>query len=389
MRIALAAIFKNECEYILEWIAYHRNVIGITDFIIADNASDDGSTQLLQALDQAGIIKRIFFPRESENTGPQVPAYNHIIKHYGNEYDYFLFIDADEFLVNESGKSLPSLIQEFSHNESFGGIALNWRNFGSSGNTYSQPGLVIERFYRAAVKSEPVHRHVKSLVASTAIEHMHIHNADLKPGFYFYNELGNKSYFLSRPSEKTALPDGKSAPFSSEIHNSFLYVAHFAVKSKKEHFLKKASRGSAGGMASREKGRQYFIGHDLNQEICLDLAKHTTAVYSEMLLLKNILKEKTPYYSFCRTNLDNHFDYIHGWAGSDFEGELQLCILLDEKKELVLPLNTKRKDVYEKKFSRHEICGFKYPWKEIGGYKQSIRLWIKGSNHVIFEANIQ
>src|SRR6188474_819157 len=100
MRTAIVAIFKNECEYVLEWIAYHRAVIGINDFIIADNISDDGTTQLLEALDQAGLIKRIVFPRESESAGPQIPAYNHILEQFKDQYDYFLFIDADEFLVN-------------------------------------------------------------------------------------------------------------------------------------------------------------------------------------------------------------------------------------------------------------------------------------------------
>ena len=388
MRIALAAIFKNECEYILEWIAYHRSVIGITDFIIADNASDDGTTQLLQALDQAGIIKRVFFPRKSENLGPQSPAYNHILSTYGSEFDYFLFIDADEFLVNESDNSLNQLLENYSSKKNFGGIALNWRNFGSSGNTYSQPGLVIDRFYRAAVKHEQVHRHVKSLVASTAVNHMHIHNADLKSGYQFYNEQGNPSLFLSRPSEKEPLPKDKTAPFSSEIHNSVLYVAHFAVKSKAEHFTKKANRGSAGGMASREKGMQYFIGHDLNHEACFDLQKHTETVTLEIQRLKGVLKEQTPYYSYCRANIDSHEGLLSGWVSSDFDGELILCAILDDKKEIELPLNVVRNDVFEKKISKFKLCGFKYNWKDIGKYKQNIRLWIKGSNLVIFESAI-
>jgi len=46
MKIAIVAIFKNEFSYILEWISYHLE-IGEDHFYIADNVSDDGTSQLL------------------------------------------------------------------------------------------------------------------------------------------------------------------------------------------------------------------------------------------------------------------------------------------------------------------------------------------------------
>lgn len=385
MRLAVVAIFKNECEYILEWLAYHRSVLGLHDFIIADNVSDDGSTQLLQALEQANVIRRIFFPRTSDNYGPQIPAYNHVIETYGKDYDYFLFIDADEFLVNESGLPVEEFIKKLAANADFGGVALNWRNFGSSGNTYVQPGLVTERFYRAAVKNERVHAHVKSLVAIRAVEKMHIHHADLKAGFVFYNESGSKATFANAAYE-APLPKGQATPFSSEIHNSIFYVAHYAVKSKSEHFAKKARRGSVGGMASREKGLKYFIGHDLNHEVCRDVQKHVTTTAREVEHLKSILKERTPYYHYSRVSLDETQQHLAGWVGSDYPGTLTLCFLLDNMKEIELPLNTPRNDVFAKGLAAYELCGFKYTWKEIGRYNRSIRVWIKGSNLVLFES---
>ena len=52
-RVAIAAIFRNEHPYVLEWIAHHR-ALGVAQFYIADNVSDDGTSELLQALDALG-----------------------------------------------------------------------------------------------------------------------------------------------------------------------------------------------------------------------------------------------------------------------------------------------------------------------------------------------
>lgn len=388
MRIALAAIFKNECEYILEWIAYHRRIIGITDIIIADNVSDDGTTQLLEALDQAGQIKRIFYPRMSETEGPQVPAYNHILNTFSAEYDYFLFIDADEFLVNNTGLSLSDFLTSCESKTQFGGVALNWRIFGSSGNTYKNDGLVIERFYRASKKNEMVNSHVKSLVATKAVKKMNIHQADLNAGYLFLNERKEQAIFLTHPSETVPCPDNVTAPYTKNINNSLLYIAHFAVKSKAEHFFKKAGRGSAGGSSSREKGRQYFLGHDLNHEACFDLHKYCEMVEDEIRQIKRALKEKSPYYSYIRVNMDNRYDRFAGWIATDFDGPITIQCLLDSKTQVELRLNIQRKDVYSKGLSSTDKCGFNYPWSEIGKYSQNIKAWVKGGNLVFLDISV-
>lgn len=388
MRIALVAIFKNECEYVLEWIAYHRAVLGISDFIIADNVSDDGTSQLLEALDLSGDIKRVFFPRESENIGPQVPAYNFILNKFAADYDFFLFIDADEFLVNNTGKAIADVVQQYSAINNFGAVALNWRIFGSSGNTYKQDGLVIERFYRASKNHETINSHLKSLVAGNRVQKMHIHQADLNDGFIYYDENLQPTQFVNHPSDSEVCIGTKTAPYTKAINNSRLYVAHFAVKSKSEHFQKKASRGSAGGSAGKEKGRQYFIGHDMNYEPCLDLYKHRDEVLAEIILLKKSLREKSPYFNYSQAAIDNKRTQLSGWAITDSDQPLTLTCLLDEKREKELTLNTKRKDLVKMGLSETELCGFSYPWAEIGDFTQSIKVWIKGGNLVIFEMTV-
>ena len=97
IRLAIAAIFKNEAPYILEWIAFHR-FVEIDHFFIADNNSDDGTTELLAALDRAGIVTHIPFPGKPDEA-PQLPAYREIMRRHKNDADWFAFIDGDEFLL--------------------------------------------------------------------------------------------------------------------------------------------------------------------------------------------------------------------------------------------------------------------------------------------------
>lgn len=387
MRIAIAAIFKNEQEYILEWIAYHRAVIGIEHFIIADNGSNDGSTQLLEALEQAKIITRIFFPRTSPHKGPQVPAYNKILSDYGSDFDYIAFIDADEFLVNESGFTLPDFIKSCEQQPGFGSLSLNWRIFGSAGHHFRQDKLVIERFYRASRPLEKGNAHVKTLAAPKCIKSMHIHHADLKRGFFSYNEKQKPALFVKNLTETHPLDGNTTSPFTMDICNSQVYVAHYAVKSRAEHFFKKANRGSAGGETARQKGEEYFISHDLNQNECLDLAKHTPQVKAEIERIKALLKINTPYYNYLRIHLDNIDQKFSGWIVGDYNGEIRLKILLDNNIEKELSLNTKRKDVVDAGLSDKELCGFSYNWKEIGQFNNSLQIWVKGGNTIVYEKN--
>lgn len=388
MRIAIAAIFKDECEYILEWLAYHRCVIGIRDFIIADNVSNDGTSQLLQALDHSGLIKREFFPRAAENTGVQIPAYNYILEKYRSSYDYILFIDADEFLVNKTEESLEQFILRCEANRNFGAIALNWRIFGSSGNTFRQDGLVIERFYRASEPGEPVNSHTKVLLRTQAAKQMVIHHADLHDGFRFYNEAKQPATFITFPSTGQVCQGNQAAPYTQTVNNSLLYVAHFAVKSRAEHFIKKAGRGSVGGKSSREKGLQYFLGHDLNPLECKDLYHHLNTVEREIGYLKKYLHKNTPLYSFTRFTLDKIQERFSGWVTSDFSSPLCLTFRLDDNKEIDLPVNGKRPDVVKRGLASFEACGFSFAWAEIGSFKRNLKVWVKGGNLMLLELDI-
>ncbi|MDX5298915.1 MAG: glycosyltransferase family 2 protein, partial [Gammaproteobacteria bacterium] len=73
MKLAIAAIVKNELSALPEWIAYHR-LAGVSTFLIADNGSTDGTREVLGALQQLGMLTVIDVP-DQEGVRPQLGAY--------------------------------------------------------------------------------------------------------------------------------------------------------------------------------------------------------------------------------------------------------------------------------------------------------------------------
>jgi len=342
MKIGLVAIFKNEYPYILEWIAYHKS-IGVDNFYIADNVSDDGSSELLQSLEEIGVITRIPFPRIGDQ-GPQSPAYNHILKKYGNEVDIMGFIDADEFIVSDS--PLKKNLEDFYKDDNYGAMGLNWSVYGSSDDYFSADGLVIERFTKHAPLEYNNNRHIKTLLKPSFVEKMHIHECVLNHGAYC-TSLNEKMCF-----------DQSGARTETTIHSK-LRINHYVVKSRIEHFINKRKKGSAAGSASREKGIAYFIGHDKNSEkseFSPVLVKDVKSIISD---LKQQLLSRSSFMAIGkgRAKADITKHTISGWVVSDNEIPGYVNILIDDT-EYKVAVNKNRKDVFKKGISSEPICGF-------------------------------
>ncbi|MFC6980606.1 glycosyltransferase family 2 protein [Microbulbifer taiwanensis] len=291
MKLGIAAIFKNEFDYILEWIAYHQ-LIGVDKFFIADNVSNDGSSQLLEALDSLGIINRVYFPRV-EDAGPQVPAYNKILQEYGAEVDLLAFIDADEFIVTTNDRPLKENLQKFYRMEDAGALALNWRNFGSSREVFKGAEPVIKRFTLCSRKDHNFNRHIKSILKPHMTERMNIHECVLKLGRYYSSDLKPAVFENGEPC----------GPKTAGVVYEAVRVNHYVVKSKQEHILNKDKKGSGAGSATRRKGQAYFRAHDLNDELDNSLMRFVPGVKRCVEEFKELLVRESPYLSFGSANI--------------------------------------------------------------------------------------
>ena len=170
--LSIAAIVKNEARYLREWIEFHR-LMGVEHFYIYDNGSTDGTRELLEPYQRAGLVDVSYWPGAVQ----QMLAYVHAVECAVGETEWLAVLDADEFLwtprgsyIDPEGDGQPLYnvadvlgTPEFCE-PSVPALAVNWSVFGTGGHEVEPDGLVIESYTRCVEPTDPVNRHIKSIV---------------------------------------------------------------------------------------------------------------------------------------------------------------------------------------------------------------------------------
>lgn len=144
--VAICAIFKNEADYLREWIEFHK-IVGVEHFYLYDNKSDDNYRKILTPYIENGLVTLIDWPYERA----QIPSYEHCIKHFSDEAKWIGFIDLDEFIVPIKDNNIYNFLMQFERNRS--AVLIYWKMFGTSGRLNRDlSGLVTEDFVVSARK---------------------------------------------------------------------------------------------------------------------------------------------------------------------------------------------------------------------------------------------
>lgn len=258
MHIGIAAIVRNEAPYLLEWLSWHR-ALGVESFIIYDNVSNDGTTELLAALARAGIVKHVLFP-DPPGQRPQVPAYLDIL--VGNQLpmDWLGIIDADEFIYPTGSESLGEILGKI--DPSADAVAMNWAMYGTSGLTSADdpilPSPTITRFTRRAQKDDPKNFDVKSFLRPERFRRVDV-GVPYMMGVHAFKHEGNTRYVAPNG---TALPELPANARAKQVSWDKLRLNHYCTRSRNEYFFKKIVRGDAGCVVQRDMSS--FIACDLN-----------------------------------------------------------------------------------------------------------------------------
>jgi len=249
-RFALVGIVKNEARYILEWLAFHH-ATGVEHFVVFDNESTDDTREILNAYAGLVDIDVIDWPLRA-NESPQITAYNEFLRRYKHKFEFAAFLDADEFLVPCEGTVLRDFLEEIPDN--VGAIGFNQRVFGSGGEVYYKPDLLIKRFRRCAARDYHENRYVKSMYRLSDIETIgNVHTNPLARGCYAFADFTPLSRSEEAPGTATA------------INPARFQLNHYILKSRAE-FEHKRHRGS--GTATSDAARQarytdgFFTGRE-------------------------------------------------------------------------------------------------------------------------------
>lgn len=188
--LAIVSIIKNEGQYIEEWVRYHI-VAGVQKFYLYDNDSSDNTREILEKYITDGYVELIPYP----GVAKQLPAYNDAIAKHRYDCKYIAFIDADEFLYScNKLKSVRDFCNEIFHDyPNAGGIAVNWRMFGSSGLIQKpKRGGVLENFLYRALENGRGNDCIKTIVNPRKVYAFdHVHYPTYIYGVHSVDENGN------------------------------------------------------------------------------------------------------------------------------------------------------------------------------------------------------
>lgn len=253
--VTLVCIMKSEENYILEWVAHHR-LQGVGHFIVGDNDGSGPQSDLLIALDEAGIVERVDL---GGIPYAQMGFFNDTLARMRDPHVLLGFIDADEFLVSvDQDRRAADLLINVTNETGAAAVGVNWRVFGSSGETEFRTAPVLERFHGHPPQAFAANKHIKTFARAGRTQGFssNPHAVILKPGERYIHADG-------RP-----LAWGSAGPgVSADVIWDGAVINHYVIKSSFEYNQKKKQRGSAVSEGNAEVKRRagYFEHFDRNE----------------------------------------------------------------------------------------------------------------------------
>lgn len=138
--LSICAIFRDESDYLAEWLAFHA-LVGVEHFYLYNNNSVDDFRSVLAPWIAGGRVTLLDWPEPAS----QLRAYGHCITNHRRDSRWIAFVDLDEFLFSPEKEDLRALLAEY---ETAPGLAANWLMFGSSGHRERPPGPVTLAYRR-------------------------------------------------------------------------------------------------------------------------------------------------------------------------------------------------------------------------------------------------
>lgn len=170
--LSVCAFFKNEGEYLKEWVEYHR-LIGVDHFYLYNHSSLDHSSEVLAPYIQRGIVSLIYWPNflpEHLAKDPttfalstRLPAYENGAKYAAlNETEWLILLEVDEFIVPVVDRSIKNVLKKY---EDHSGVLFEVQHFcASRKNSHVGNKLVIESLQLIEPEEECIQNELEKVI---------------------------------------------------------------------------------------------------------------------------------------------------------------------------------------------------------------------------------
>lgn len=274
--LGIVTLFRNEANYLKEWIEYHH-ALGVEHFILYNDRSTDNWGEVLEPYINSHLVEVIdwFLPPETPLFPSwQMTAYQDGLNRSKGNGKWLAFIDVDEFIVPKKNRTIQECLDQFF--PTAGGVYICWRNFGTNYAYVPQGEPIIPQLTGASHPLHPRNASGKSIVRVDAVVIDQIwspHHLVLKEGAQYYNGSGLPLYF-----------EGNDLLVDPQHTSDLIQINHYVMRD--ENFYQSVRIPRA---VSREYGE-------------LPLLQELYSSFNDMqdYLILDFLKENHPkiYYTF-------------------------------------------------------------------------------------------
>ena len=156
--LTLASMIRNEEHYVQEWLTFHY-VQGFEQFVIVLHKCDDKTEERIRALPFADKIR--VHKVVSDTQYAQMSAFVWIAENYGHTTEWLMFCDGDEYSFGIDTDDFREVLARY---EDFGGLFVNWIEFGHNNQIDRPKNLCIEAYTKRAPEDSWWHASGKSIV---------------------------------------------------------------------------------------------------------------------------------------------------------------------------------------------------------------------------------
>lgn len=269
--VSICAIFKDEADYMKEWIEFHK-IVGVEHFYLYNNNSSDNYYEILKPYIDEGIVSLKDWPKPQS----QMAAYEDFMNTQKEETKWVGFIDLDEYVVPNDENNIYDILKKYDNSRPV--ILIYWKYFGTTGKKNRDiNGLITEDF----VISWDKYADIGKFFFNTKYDYIPDYK---KNGFMHYMWAGCGRKKLPPVNVFNKVCTWGNNPVCGK--RMPMQINHYVIKSFDEYTQKKARRGG-GVHPIGMHDYDYFYEHEMK---CCDTDFH---IYKYLIKLKLAMEGET------------------------------------------------------------------------------------------------